>query len=261
MKKKKAFTLSEILITMSIIGFVAAVTIPAMVMDYLRTQFITGAKSTFAQGNYILKKINADRECDNDLKCTGLFNAGTNSQTLGGEIVKYFKVVQNCGVSTNQNCWPANTNDNFNGTSGTNTNFNTSNYYYKFQGVDGKSYAIHNYTEDFVADCGNNGSTGALGGNSFMTQVCGVIIVDINGYRAPNTKGKDTFIYYITNGKGPLLYPSGGIDDNKSSINNMTMTNNYWNQGGRNFCNKATNQDGKYCTGRLMENSWEMDYF
>jgi len=252
---KKGFTLSEILITISIIGFVAAVTIPAMVMDYLRTQFITGAKTTYSIGNNVFKKINADNECDNDLKCTNLFNAGTTSQTLGDAVVAYFKVAQNCGTQTDKNCWPAQTNDNFDGTSGTNTNFNTSSYYYKFQAVDGKTYAIHNYAEDYVANCGNNGSTGALGSNSFMTQVCGVIIVDINGYRAPNTKGKDTFIFYITNGKGPLLYPSGGIDDNMSSINN------YWNMGGRNFCNKATNPDGKYCTGRLMENSWEMDYY
>lgn len=255
MKKIKAFTLAEILITIAILGVVAAITIPAMITDYLRTLYTTGARESYSQFNNILKKINVDYQCDNDLRCTNLFNATTTTQTLGTEFVKYFKTAADCGVTTNQNCWPDNTNDNFDGSSGTNTNYNASSYYYKFVGMNGMSYAIHNYKDDYNADCANNGSTGSFGSNSFMSQVCGVIMVDVNGPRKPNMKGKDTFIFYITNGKGPLVYPSGGIDDN------MTGTNNYWNLGNRNFCDKTTNADGIYCTARLIDKSWNMDYF
>lgn len=255
MNNKKAFTITEILLVMSIIGFVAALTIPAMVKDILKTQYITGARKTYTDVNYIFKKIVADKECDNDLKCTGIFATGTDSNTLGTELTKYIKTAKNCGISTNQDCWPPQTNDNFDGKSATNTNFNSLNYYYKFITTDGASFAIHNATEDANADCANDASTGLLGVKSYMTQVCGIVYVDVNGWKKPNTKGKDTFIYYITNGRGPLLYPAGGKDDKASG------TNDYWNDGSRNFCYKTTNQEGKYCTGRLVEQNWEIDYF
>lgn len=257
MKKKTAFTLSEILIVLSIIGFVAAVSIPAMFQDIKRTQYETGAQQVYAQLNNTLKKINVDYQCDNDLRCTGIFAAGTTSQTLGTELKKYYKVVQDCGVTTTQNCWPDQTNNNFDGSSSTNVNFNTlsSPLFYKFISADGKTYAVHNFTEDGTPGCGYNYSTGALGANSFMSQACGLVYVDINSYKEPNTLGKDTFMFFFTNGKGPLLYPAGGIDDNYGG------TNNYWNLGNRNFCNKATDKGGIYCTGRLAEKSFRMDYY
>jgi prepilin-type N-terminal cleavage/methylation domain-containing protein len=251
---RKAFTLSEILITIAILGFVAAITIPAMTTDILRTQYETGVKESYALLNNILKKINVDYQCDNDLKCTGIFTTGKTTQTLGAELTKYLKVVLDCDITTTKNCWSDTTNDNFDGT-GVNINLNTSAYYYKFIGTNGMTYAVHSYTDDANPDCTNNASTGALGSNSFMSQVCGVIIVDVNGHKKPNTKGKDTFTFYITNGKGPLLYPSGGIDDNMSS------TNNYWNKSGQNYCFKGVNTEGKYCTARLIDNGWQMDYY
>lgn len=257
MKKIKAFTMAELLIVLSIIGFVAAITIPAMFEDIKRTQYETGAQQTFAEINNTLKKINVDYQCDNDLRCTGIFGAGKNSQTLGAEFTKYHKFVKDCGITTNQDCWPNQTNNNFDGTSATNINFNTLSNpnYYKFVTVDGKSFAIHNFAEDMASDCSNNLSTGALGAVSFMTQACGLVYVDINGYKGPNALGKDTFMFFFTNGKGPLLYPAGGIDDKSGGQNN------YWNSGGRNFCNKATDKSGKYCTGRLADNSYRMDYY
>lgn len=254
MKKKKAFTMAELLITISILGVVAAITIPAMYKDILKSNLEVGARESYALLNNVLKKINVDYQCDNDLKCTTVFSTGKKSQDLAYELKKYIKVVNDCGITTNQNCWPDNTNDNFDGT-GANNNMNTSNYYYKFISTNNVAYAVHSYTEDGSIDCSSSASTGALGANSFMTQVCGVVIVDVNGYKKPNTKGKDTFTFYITNGKGPLMYPAGGIDDN------MGGSNNYWNLSNQNYCKKGTSTDGKYCTGRLMDNTWQMDYF
>ena len=62
-----------------------------MVMEYLRTEYINGAKTNICQFNTMLKKNNADYECDNDLKCTNLFKSGKNSQTLGDAFIKNLK--------------------------------------------------------------------------------------------------------------------------------------------------------------------------
>ena len=256
MKKKKAFTLSELLITISIIGVVAAITIPAMMRDIIKSNLEVGARESYALLNNVLKKINVDYQCDNDLICTTVFTSGKNSADLAFEFKKYIKVVNDCGLTTNQNCWPDATNDNFDGT-GASSNMNASNYYYKFISTNNVAYAFHSYggAGGGNFDCANNGSTGALGTNSFMSLVCGVIVVDVNGYKKPNMKGKDTFTFYITNGKGPLVYPSGGIDDN------IGGSSNYWNYNNGDFCKKGTSTDGKYCTGRLMDKNWQMDYY
>lgn len=258
MINKKAFTMTEIILTIAIIGIVAMLSIPTMTKDIQKTKYITGAKKAYADFNYVLKKIAADKECESDLKCTGLFASGTNNKTLGDEIIKYFKFYKNCDIQTNQNCWATSTNDNFDNSSATNTNFDGLNTYYKFITVDGISFAIHNYTTDYAPDCANNGSTGDLGSNSYMTQVCGIVYIDVNGPKSPNAKGKDTFIFFITNGKGAMLYPAGGIDDNINE--DGSGNNNYWNDGGRNYCFASTSKDGKYCTGRFFEKGWDIDY-
>ncbi|MCK7521137.1 MAG: hypothetical protein MZV64_27335 [Ignavibacteriales bacterium] len=50
--------------------------------------------------------------------------------------------------------------------------------------------------------------------------------VDINGpKKGPNYFGRDMFRFYITNGKGALLYPYGGSDANN------TGTDLSWHQG------------------------------
>ncbi len=46
-KSKKAFTLAEVLITLAIIGVVAALTIPAIVKNYQKTQFKTQFKKIY----------------------------------------------------------------------------------------------------------------------------------------------------------------------------------------------------------------------
>lgn len=45
---KKAFTLAEVLITLGIIGVVAALTIPTLVNNYRKKQFETGLKKEYS---------------------------------------------------------------------------------------------------------------------------------------------------------------------------------------------------------------------
>lgn len=60
MKKKKAFTLAEVLITLGIIGVVAAMTLPSLVNKYKAKVYETGLKKSYAnlQNAYIMTKAN-----------------------------------------------------------------------------------------------------------------------------------------------------------------------------------------------------------
>jgi len=235
---KKGFTLAEVLITLGIIGVVAALTLPTLIANYQKTQYVAGLKKAYTQLNQVLKQMAADNGCINDLKCTGLFAAGTNSQSLGDEVVKYFKVIKNCGT-TEQGCFSNHININYDGSSVSFYNWDATQYY-RFITTDGISFSIYNWGNN----CQANYSTGALG---YMTQLCGYVYIDVNGLnKKPNNYGRDIFGVWITNGKGASLYPEGGRDDN---------WNHWWSN---NFC-FPSNRLGT-CTGRIMENGWEMDY-
>ena len=245
---KKAFTLVEILLAIGILGVVAVVTIPPLVKNYQKSQYVTALEKAYTAFNQVLKQMAADAGCVNDLRCSGLFATGTTNQVFGDEFIKYIKVIKNCGISTGQGCWSVSTNANYDGTSITDYYFDNSSEY-KFITADGMSVQIANYSNNCTQG-GINSSTGALG---YMSQVCGFIIFDVNGHKEPNDRGRDVFHFFITNGNGAFLYPSGGKDDN------FTGSNQWWNDAGRNGCSNSEKM-GYYCPGRIIENNWQMDY-
>src|SRR6056297_2807878 len=94
-KKNKAFTLAEVLITLEDVGIVAALTIPSMVYDYQKQQYVTGLKKAYNQFNQALQLLTLNYNCIDNLQCTKLFNS-TSASNFGDEIVKYFNVIKNC---------------------------------------------------------------------------------------------------------------------------------------------------------------------
>lgn len=59
-KKITAFTLAEVLITLAIIGVVAALTIPTVVQNYQKTQTATRLKKAYATINQAIQMANVD---------------------------------------------------------------------------------------------------------------------------------------------------------------------------------------------------------
>lgn len=251
-KTISGFTLAEILIVLGIIGLVAEYTIPTVIDSFQKTVYVSALKIAYSEANNVLKQMAADNGCVGDLKCAGLFSAGSTHISLGNEFTKYFKVIKNCGIATGQGCWPANTNINYDGSSATNDHLDTEGYY-TFITANGMSYSLANYAVNggSYLDCGTNWSTGTLGN---MTQVCGSLRIDVNGFNGPNAWGRDTFWFWITNGKGALLYPRSGIDDN------MSGSNRWWNYNNSNYCSSTGGKGGTYCSGRVFEKGWDMDY-
>ena len=49
MKRQNAFTLAEVLITLAVIGIVAAITIPALVNNYRERVTVTGLKKMYSK--------------------------------------------------------------------------------------------------------------------------------------------------------------------------------------------------------------------
>lgn len=242
--KKAGFTLAEVLITLGIIGVVAAMTIPTLIANYQKTQYVSQLKKVYTTFNQALSQMAVDEGCPNDLKCTSAFDVGTTNDTFGDKIINYMKIVKNCKTTSDTSCWSTQISDKYDGSSSRN-DWGTG--LYRVISADGTAYDIINYANN----CGNSNWSNNKTNN--MTQVCGLTYVDVNGpAKGPNNRGRDIFGFWITNGKGALLYPLGGMDDKNGGVDNWWQsTLDCMPEGGK----WATR-----CTGRIMEEGWEMNY-
>ena len=118
--------------------------------------------------------------------------------------------------------------------------------YYSFITADGFSMTM----SSVAANCESNIISQP---NSDLSKICGVIRIDVNGLKGPNNFGRDIFSFYITNRRGPALYPYGGSElkaINAAWINSSGIPKHCINN----------ERDGTTCTGRIMEEGWQMNY-
>lgn len=163
-----AFTLAEVLITLGIIGVVAAITMPTLINNYQKKAAVTAAKkaySTLSQAYTQLVNDNGE-----GLSVCSI----NNSECLGKLFAPYLKSLNGSGKlytpssEKAEGCWEDNDIGMVNET------------HYCFSAVDGISY-------DFDMEYQEANKKQAL------------IYVDINGLKRPNKFGKDRFAFIVLN--------------------------------------------------------------
>ena len=244
--KKIGFTLAEVLITLGIIGVVAALTAPALVQNAGSAQ--TGPKLAKAVSTFELA-------CENLLNDEGA--NGIHSVVSGTEVIGYSRSF----VEKLQN-------------------------YMKLSiiGSPQSGELNEDYVKSVSLYDGStvsNGSWGLVfaytlaGGTQFLTKdgfLCtlliaptnsqlpahrrqyGVLCVDINGTATPNRLGKDVFFFAMYDDGS--LRPAGGsnwYDDGGS------LTDVYW-KDGNDKCNETTVTSGFSCAGSIFENNLKVIY-
>ncbi len=174
--RRVAFTLAEVLITLGIIGVVAALTLPSVVANYKEKQLTTAWKKAYsdvANAALLMSQNNEDLSTE---------------QKVGEAFAKYLKVDKVCNANKGieQGCWRENT---------------------KIYNKDG-SYAYSDPT-----DFGGGGVCMILtSGTLFCIDGGGkisVLMFDVNGISKPNTRGKDIF-YALFNKENYMVKPGKG---------------------------------------------------
>lgn len=182
---KKAFTLAEVLITLGIIGVVAALTIPTLVSKYEKRSTVAQLQKAYsilnqaylfakAEGgdNILLNNINGNYDMDGE----------TSKQKISGYMENYFlphlKVQKNCGVSYDTHCF----------------GFQHNNVNNDSTGIPWDKYNVILQDGSFISavydtSCDENNVCTAGGGI--------LLFVDLNGAKGPNIAGKDYFMFYI----------------------------------------------------------------
>ncbi len=251
LNKKIGFTLAEVLITLAVIGVVAALTIPTLAKNYQNAQYLSALKKAYTQMNQVFLRMAVDSGQSDSISSYFVYtgNSADSQNQSGDAIAKYYNLAKNCRSASSALGCVATYNNNIDGTSSSNTAFDNRSDYYKFLTKDGMSFSFGLMS----ASSGNHSCNYHVvpDPNSPLYNVCGWVIIDVNGFKKPNFMGRDVFMFEITSNKIPMLYPEGSKDRD------------YWNEGGRDYCSlKSTNfaKSGTYCTGRLMEKGWVMDY-
>lgn len=93
MDNVNGFTLAEVLITLGIIGVIAAMTLPALVGKYKEKVLVTQVKKTYSEFQNALKMYNARNECS-DITCISDLNS--TSDELTRKMYKQFSGAKFC---------------------------------------------------------------------------------------------------------------------------------------------------------------------
>ena len=195
--QKAAFTLAEVLITLGIIGIVAAMTIPTLIANYQEKQTI----SKLQKANSILSNMTMMLHSDgvyNSL--SGVVNADKSEAFYKNYVLKYFKSPQ---VSPDEVCAYPDSDVNcyiYKYASGSNslysgavhTKYSASRVF--FTTADGISYWFLNM--HWVSNDDDSGESHA----EYTANP--EIFVDLNGIAGPNTFGKDVFRFRADFGNG-----------------------------------------------------------
>ena len=183
MKKFNAFTLAEVLITLGVIGVVAAMTIPTVVNKYKERATVSKVKKIYSTMNQAFLLSVKDNGYANE------WNVGDgSSETTARQIASYFKpylkILKDCGTSSGCLGYTENVNRLYGGKH--TVNYDKGSEYYKMILNDGSYIWIRGVANYCQTDEGGHPA------------VCGVIFLDINGGKQPNTIGKDIFSMVIT---------------------------------------------------------------
>lgn len=202
MKIIKAFTLAEVLITLTIIGVVAAITIPVVVQKIEKQENVAKLKKIFSalnQCNLILKAEGLN------IEDTIIEGSEEDTSTLD-HFSTILKIEKNCKKNTG--CLYETPVKYLNGVTYT-TNFETKKASYaKGITIDGVLIVLNNYSSTCVSTGDGNG-TGLADSNALLNNTCGYILVDVNGKKGPNTVGRDIFNFWTTK-KGVFPFGSNG---------------------------------------------------
>lgn len=190
--KKLAFTLAEVLITLGIIGVVAAITIPILYSVYEEQQYNTGCKKAFQTiSNALGIVLSKDNYIDANSGDTALRTEFANAMTF----IKTGAQNQIFVDSKNTAIW------------------------YQFY----KSIPAAVYPPFAAGSASAILSDGSYIGFSSRADcntvnICADIAIDINGAAGPNTVGKDFYYFLLKKKNNTFKIEPGGLNDGTSCV-------------------------------------------
>lgn len=215
----KAFTLAEVLITLGIIGIVAALTIPTLVNNYQKHQTAVALKKLYSVVSQIYSSAQADvGESSGWKPPTADWNSAASKVWWDEYFVPYMAVTKACVTNNPSECWASSS---------------------KF--LDGGSTAYGNSWYTFVLKDGSSVMLYAV--SSSQAQ----FFVDVNGAKEPNIVGKDIFFLIMWYPSETIRFAGVGAGRTWLLADNSSC------------CNKAPGvSKGSYCGAVIQADGWQI---
>ena len=205
--KKAAFTLAEVLITLAIIGIVAAMTIPTLISNYRQKALDNQFKKTYSMLNQVLLKVQGDFGYPPKCYASGE-NTSEISECLAyrDKFIEELRVARICENRAYEN--------------GCIAKYNGFDTLIKDQHKDDEDYD-EDYWQDYATrNCGGFNQTEILNNKKVYVLADGTILfffssyfyilaVDINGKQGPNKWGHDLFVFTVTNSDNNYKFRHG----------------------------------------------------
>lgn len=227
-KARFGFTLAEVLITLGIIGVVAAMTIPNLIANYKAHRL----SSQFLESYSIIQQVFKQMESDEVSLSPSDYGVGQYYKTF----MKYLQAPTDCGLggsiglsAGNKKSKPC-------------FNSNTGNTDVPYKTLDGKTNALSPLFDDGQIAL-QNGSLLLFENNIIEQRV--YVSVDLNGYNnKPNRWGYDLFTFQLKDGELKTMGAKGTDYPDVDS-----------------YCNKSdgNNRNGIACAQKAKENP--LEYF
>ena len=270
--KKRGFTLAEVLITLGIIGVVAALTAPALIMSSRNEANAAKLSVTVSNLENALTTAIVQENVD-DLFHTRMWegingdvgNGGNLRNAFVGNLGRYI-VISSSGESSGfyeRGVAAENRTNSWKGLSangadtGTAFAFGNNFLYTTF-----KSGAVVFWNLRHTDTTEETQETMRAAGGSLMNEAA-QIFIDVNGSSAPNTIGRDVFAFIL--GENGILYPMGGNDASVfRHVFNGVGDSGTWDEAGSYSC--LDNQIGQQgagglgCTARVIEEGYKINY-
>ena len=166
----KGFTLAEVLITLGVIGVVAAVTLPTLIQNYQKKQTVIQLKKAYTEIQQVFKMSEVEHGEMSSWGLPATSGASEKQQFEEEYIIKYFKPLKKC-VPATENCFK------------------------RIRGLNGNSL-MSSYPEKYVAFISPNGMSYL----SWLREAGngGWIFVDIDGpNKGASVLGKDVFVFMM----------------------------------------------------------------
>ena len=227
-KRRTAFTLAEVLITLGIIGVVAAMTIPTLTKEYRRAVSIAKLKKTYATLQQAIQRTVAD-----NLGYSYVNFSDGNTDSMVNWYNYYLKpnlrIQKDCIESTG--CWHS---------EGVTKQLNgqTAMWDSGTKGIGSNIIVFRTFDNVYV---NMDGASASDIEDSFGVKMDApglVMHVDVNGDDGPNVIGQDVFVFIFNN---RLLLPAGNDKSTEEVEEDCS-------DGGR----------GYYCFSYILRNNWKI---
>ena len=222
--------MAEVLITLGIIGIVAAMTLPTIINNARNKQFEAGLKKNYS----VISQAFEMYQAKTGERATKQTFVGKN---LKNTIMPYFNVIKDCGSGVfyqNDKCMPKGSNP--------------------YKTYDGKGsfgiYATYFEEGSFIL---YDGSLVRIYHQNWGNTNC-IIAVDVNGFeKNPNRAGYDVFVFELTN-DGKIL-PEGAPGSS------YEIKPNLWDGHVQNSCSSKFNNNGSNGVSCTYKALTDKDYF